>query len=186
MDPVRTAQAAFWSLLVVTLVVMAIMNLVGAPLTNPAAPSSIVSFELAGDPAQAQAILDSWDPLTRQYAAFGLGFDYVFMLAYAASIGLACLMSGDGLRSGVGRWLAWAARCPGGSGWRLPWMLLRTWGWRWCLKGAASPGQKLPGGVRWANSPCCSWVWYMPSWAWLLTWRQRPARWLPVADALLA
>lgn len=111
--PTAQRKRAFWLLLAATLTVMVIMNLAGAPLTTPAAPLGIVSFEVAGSPAQAQAILESWNPTIQRYAAFGLGFDYVFMLAYASVIGLACLMAGESLRArgwplaSLGRNLSW-------------------------------------------------------------------------------
>jgi hypothetical protein len=89
----------FWLLFVMTLVVMVLMNLDGAQIVTEAAPSGIVSFELAGSTAKASAIIASWGQRAQLYAAFGLGFDYVFMLAYAATISLACLWAADVLRA---------------------------------------------------------------------------------------
>ena len=108
-----SARGAFIPLLLVTLVVMVILNLVSTPLTTEAAPLGIVSYELAGSVAQAQRILDSWDVPAQIQAAFALGFDYVFMLAYATAIGLACVMAAGVLRSrrwplaAAGAALAW-------------------------------------------------------------------------------
>jgi hypothetical protein len=108
-----TARLVFIPLLVLTLMVMVILNLVSTPLTTEAAPQGIVSYELAGSAVQAQRILDSWDASTRLHAAFALGFDYVFMLAYATTIGLACVMAAGVLRSrnwplaAAGAALAW-------------------------------------------------------------------------------
>ena len=110
----RAARGAFIPLVVVTLLVMAILNLVSAPLTTPAAPMGIISYELAGTAAQAQSILDSWDSLTQLHASFALGFDYVFMLAYSTAIALGCVMAASVLGSrgwplaGIGAGLAWA------------------------------------------------------------------------------
>jgi hypothetical protein len=42
---------------------------------------------------KAQAILDSWDTRARLFAAFSLGFDYLYMPAYATAIGLGCLLA---------------------------------------------------------------------------------------------
>jgi hypothetical protein len=88
----------FWGLLVVTLVVMILLNIVGQLLITSAAPYGIVSFELAGDVSEAGKILDSWDQDARLHAAFSLGFDYVWMLFYSTTIGLACLWAGEVLR----------------------------------------------------------------------------------------
>jgi hypothetical protein len=76
------------------LVITVLMNVIGKPLITPEAPAGIVSFELAGTINRAQIILDSWDTQAKQYAAFSLGFDYLYMLAYAMAIGLGCLLAG--------------------------------------------------------------------------------------------
>ena len=103
----------FWIFLAFTLALTILMNLVGAPLINSTAPSGIVSFELAGGVQLASEIIASWDARAQRYAAFGLGLDYVYMLAYASTISLACLWAGQVLRSsgwplsGAARPLAW-------------------------------------------------------------------------------
>ena len=51
--PAPAFRAVFGPLLLLTLVAMAVLNLVGAPLATAAAPAGIVSFELAGTPAAA-------------------------------------------------------------------------------------------------------------------------------------
>ena len=84
--------------LVFTLFLMAALNIAGAPMTTDAAPYGIVSYELAGNVAGAQAILDSWDQDARLAAAFNLGLDYLFMPAYAFTISLACLWAGEVLK----------------------------------------------------------------------------------------
>lgn len=76
-----------------------IMGVVGEPLVTQQAPSGIVSFELAGTPSQAKAILDSWDERAKQFAAFGLGFDYLYMLAYSSTLGLGCLLAAGAIRA---------------------------------------------------------------------------------------
>jgi hypothetical protein len=90
-------RRGLWVLLVITLLIMLLMNLVGAPLVNQQAPSGIVSYELAWRLEKSQAILASWDARAQRYAAFGLGFDYLFMLAYSSLFALACLQSGEAL-----------------------------------------------------------------------------------------
>ena len=55
----------------------------------------IVSFELAGTPEKAEAIIQSWDARAQLFAAFGLGFDYLFLFAYGITISLGVLMAAD-------------------------------------------------------------------------------------------
>lgn len=96
-----------------TLVMVSAFRILDRPLHTPAAPSGIVSFELAGTLPAAQAILASWDRPAQLLAAFGLGLDYLFMPLYSTTIGLACIMAAGGpWRSrrplaAVGLWLAW-------------------------------------------------------------------------------
>jgi len=87
------------ALLALTIVLTVALQAVNVPLKTPAAPQGIVSYEFAGTTAAAQSILDSWDAGAKVYAGFSLGLDYLYMPAYALTIGLAC---------------AWAARVLGG------------------------------------------------------------------------
>lgn len=111
--PPELRSRAFWALLALTLLLMILLNWAGLPLVTSAAPSGIVSFELAGSAGQAQAILDSWDTGARLHAAFSLGLDYLFMPVYSTAIGLACLWAARRLRqvswplAVLGAWLAW-------------------------------------------------------------------------------
>jgi hypothetical protein len=107
-DPVR--KRVFIVALVWTLVLMAISQVINAPLRTPAAPASIVSFELARTPANAQAMVGSWDARAQLFAALGLGFDYLFMPSYAFAIALACLLAAGrhkGWFAALGAWLGW-------------------------------------------------------------------------------
>jgi hypothetical protein len=82
-------------------------------ITNPTVPYGIVSFELAGDAASAQRMVDSWDETARMWAAFSLGFDYLFLVLYSTTIGLACVWAADrfargrSLLASLGPPLAW-------------------------------------------------------------------------------
>lgn len=111
--PTGKRRTIFVLLLVLTLVVMAVLNIVDGPLKTGAAPQGIVSFELAGKVSTAQAILDSWDPQARIHAGFSLGFDFLFMLLYSTTIAYACIWVSNGLRDAwrplatVGLLLAW-------------------------------------------------------------------------------
>ena len=103
-------KPVFFVLLAWTLVLMAISQVINAPLVTTAAPSGIVSFELARTPANAQAIIASWDDRIQLFAAFGLGFDYLFMPSYAFVISLACLLAlgrHKGRFASIGAWFGW-------------------------------------------------------------------------------
>jgi hypothetical protein len=111
--PADKRPKVFWPLLVITLFLMVLLNLEGKPMVTQAAPLGIVSYELAGSVSRAQKILASWDQQAQLSAAFSLGLDYVFMLAYSAAIGLACIWTADALRrrgwplASLGAPLAW-------------------------------------------------------------------------------
>ncbi len=107
----RQRHRLFWWALGLTVIAAVTLQVVDAALKTPAAPQGIVSFELAGSPAQAAAILQSWDARAQLHAAFSLGFDYLFMLAYASAIALAALWVSEGLAGWTGRLgvvMAWA------------------------------------------------------------------------------
>jgi hypothetical protein len=110
--PASKRKRVFVPLLVLTLVVMGVLNGLGGPLKTEAAPQGIVSYEFAGNVSSAQEMLDSWKPQALAHAGFNLGFDFVFLLAYAAAIGLACAWVADVLQerrrlAALGLWLAW-------------------------------------------------------------------------------
>lgn len=101
-----SAKATFGVWLLATLVVLGMMSWISKPLVNPVAPWGLFSWQFATTPARAQAILASWDQRVQLLAAFGLGLDYLFMLAYAVTFRMACHWSACQLgRQGLGRWL---------------------------------------------------------------------------------
>jgi hypothetical protein len=102
----------FIAALVWTLILFAIFQPLGTPITNAAAPSGIVSFELARTPVNAQAMIDSWDARAQLYAAFGLGFDFLFMPTYALALALGSLLAAGrhpGWFAKLGAWIGWGA-----------------------------------------------------------------------------
>ena len=110
--PISARKCIFIALLVWTLILMAVMQVLNAPLKTSAAPSGVVAFELASTDAAAQAIVDSWDSRARLFAAFGLGFDYLFMPSYAITIALGTLLAAGrhkGWFAGLGAALGWGA-----------------------------------------------------------------------------
>lgn len=80
----------FWPLLGLTILLMIVFGITGAPLTTAAAPYGVVSFELAGTVENMREILASWDAQTQLRAAFGLGLDYLFMVVYASTLIFGC------------------------------------------------------------------------------------------------
>ncbi|OQX65569.1 MAG: hypothetical protein B6I38_01170 [Anaerolineaceae bacterium 4572_5.1] len=93
--PALSRKKIFFSLLTLTFILVAVFRLLDAPLRNPVSPSGIVSFELAGTPPKADAILQSWDSRAQLFAAFGLGIDYLFIFAYGLTLSLGVLMVAD-------------------------------------------------------------------------------------------
>ena len=81
--------------LVLTLLTMVVLTWVGEPLTTSVAPNGIVSYEFAGSVSRAREILNSWGEAGRLHAAFSLGLDYLFIVAYVTTIGLACAWAGE-------------------------------------------------------------------------------------------
>jgi len=111
--PAGKRWPVFVPLFVLTLVVMAVLNVVGGPLKTGVAPQGIVSYELAGNVSAARAILDSWDTRARIHAGFSLGFDFLFMVLYSTTIAYACAWVSGSWQgkyrpvASVGLWLAW-------------------------------------------------------------------------------
>lgn len=128
--PGASRKPLFWAFLAGTLCLFAVFRVLDAPLRTTAAPNGIVSFELAGTPFQAQAIIDSWQELAYlassvagepvpglvsrafSFAAFGLGIDYLFMPLYATALALGILLAAGkhgGWFATFGAWLGWGA-----------------------------------------------------------------------------
>jgi hypothetical protein len=98
----RVRQISFLPLFISTLLVMVVLNLVGAPLTTSIAPAGIVSYELAGSVEKTTAIINSWDLYAQLHAAFSLGLDFLFILLYVLTIIFACSWAGE--RISVAYW----------------------------------------------------------------------------------
>jgi hypothetical protein len=110
--PVALRRPLFFVFLGLTVVMFLIFNQLDLSLRTSAAPSGIVSFELAGTVEKAQAMMDSWDASARLVNAFGLGFDFLFMPVYATALSLGILLAlgtGASAWGGLGRLLGWGA-----------------------------------------------------------------------------
>jgi hypothetical protein len=90
---IRVQKVAFWLLLVFASALMIVQQALGSPLITQAAPSGIVSFELAGSLFNARQMLESWVPTGRVYAGLSLGTDYLFIVAYSSAISLGCVLT---------------------------------------------------------------------------------------------
>jgi hypothetical protein len=67
---------------------------------------------LAGTQAKSDEIISSWDAAAQLYAAFGLGFDFLFMPVYATAIALGVLLAAGrhpGKFESLGAWIGWGA-----------------------------------------------------------------------------
>jgi hypothetical protein len=106
-------KRTFWFFSSLTVVLLITLRVLDSPLVNDTAPSGIVSFELAGELSQTRAILESWGPQAQLYAGVSLGLDYLFLISYASSIGLGCIIISASLAerasfiSRLGVWIAW-------------------------------------------------------------------------------
>ena len=111
-DP-RTRKQLFFLLLVLTAAALFAQQGINAGLKTAAAPSGIVSFELAGRLPAAREILASWEGRREILAGLSLGTDYLFLVSYALFLALACGMAAEGwarrkrLPAVLGAGLAW-------------------------------------------------------------------------------
>ncbi len=82
-----------------TVAMLMVMNMVNAPLVNAAAPSGIISLQMAGSGAAAEAILSSWSGAARLWAAFGLGLDFLFIVSFVACFSMGAAVAGKALQT---------------------------------------------------------------------------------------
>ena len=112
--PASVQKPAFIVLAVAAVLLMAALQVLGAPLKTDAAPAGIVSFEVAGDLTSAQAILGSWAGTGQVYAGLQLGLDFLFIVAYTGAIALGCALCAQALQdrgwrfAPLGLTLSWA------------------------------------------------------------------------------
>ena len=107
-----SAQPRLLALLTgVTLALSVWLSVLGAALTTEVTPQGIVSFELAGTAAAAQAVIGAWDARAREAAMLVQGVDFLFLVAYPLWFSLASLRLGrrlGGVWQRAGQRLAWA------------------------------------------------------------------------------
>lgn len=110
--PIHFRKPLFYFFFAFTLLIFAAFRPLDVPLQTSAAPNGIVSFELARTLDSSQAMIRSWDINARLVAAFGLGFDYLFMPVYALALSLGLLLAGQGKTNwyhNTTSWLGWGA-----------------------------------------------------------------------------
>lgn len=110
--PMNFRKPIFYFFLAFTIIIFGVFSFLDQPLQTSAAPGGIVSFELARTLDASQTIVNSWDSNARLFAAFGLGFDYLFMPVYALALSLGLLLAGNGIINWYKTfttWLGWGA-----------------------------------------------------------------------------
>ncbi|HEV2802179.1 MAG TPA: hypothetical protein VGW12_17030 [Pyrinomonadaceae bacterium] len=112
--PQGVRRRLFLPALVVTSVIVLTWIISVSPMANERAPLSVSSFGMAGSLARAREMMASWDERTRLSGAFGIGFDFLQLVVYAATVGMACAWVAQSFREGgrtllssVGVLLAW-------------------------------------------------------------------------------
>jgi hypothetical protein len=101
--PSQVRRPLFFIFLAWTLVIFFLFLPANRPLITTTSPSGIVSLQLAWTPVRAAAMINTWSVNARLFAAFGLGFDYLFMPVYALALALGSLLA-------AGRHPGWFAR----------------------------------------------------------------------------
>ena len=68
---------------ILTVSLLIIISIVDQPLKTEYAPNGIISFELAKNFETAKNIVSSWKGKPELFAAFSLGIDFLFLVAYS-------------------------------------------------------------------------------------------------------
>lgn len=108
--PKPNRRSVFIALFAWTILLTILSQLINSPLRTSAAPTGIVSFELARSPATIKFIISSWNKGAQLFAAFGLGLDYLYMVSYAFTISLACILTTERMKGWLARlgiWMSW-------------------------------------------------------------------------------
>ena len=99
---------------VLTVVLSAVLSVLGRPLQQEACPQGIVSLELAGKTARVREILEAWGQEGRALARKHILLDYLYLVCYSITIALGCalvaqkLAPQSGSMATVGGILVWA------------------------------------------------------------------------------
>ena len=104
----------YWSG-IFTVVITVIFNILDQSLVTPGdeVADGMVAFELTNNIHDARIMVDMWGEKGRLVAAFSLGLDYLYLIAYALFLGIIAYETGKKLtgRSALlakpGYWLSW-------------------------------------------------------------------------------
>lgn len=119
--PAQYRKRIYWTMFAFTLFLSITLTLLGRDLKGyidnngqPVTPRGIVSFELIHNADEADRILHFWGTAGKISAAFNIGFDYLFIFAYANALALGCVWIAAVLRerkfvffAGMGIFFAW-------------------------------------------------------------------------------
>ncbi len=106
--PERRAVAMI-PVVVVTLALMVALIVAGAPLNTETTPLGMIDLELCWDAACAQRVLAAWGDHGLIVAAFTLGLDYAFLIAYGNAAAMAAIFAAPSSWMPAARLAAWAA-----------------------------------------------------------------------------
>jgi hypothetical protein len=110
-----TSIKIFWLLLILTFASLQTLSNIDESLRSPIAPAGIVSFEVCAYRGSCQAMMDAWAAHAQTMAALSLGFDYLFMALYSATIFVGLLLAAAYVPARLKKitvcsaWLAWLA-----------------------------------------------------------------------------
>lgn len=110
--PTSLRKPVFWFSLGLTAACVAVFGIFLDPPLKTGVSTGIVSFELAHTSEAAAAMVDSWDSRARLFAAFGLGFDFLFMPFYATALSAGLLLAANRLKGNchaLANLLGWGA-----------------------------------------------------------------------------
>lgn len=88
--------AVFVSLCVVAFTLMIVM------WAKKVEPQGIIPLELAGNVPAAQHIVSEWDMSSQRNPLFNVRLDFLFLIAYSSTIGLACVWTAETISTDVG------------------------------------------------------------------------------------
>lgn len=110
--PSGSRKPLFLAFLAWTAILLVLFQSLNRPLITATTPAGILSLQLAWSPAHAQSMLAAWSGEARLWAAFGLGFDYLFMAIYGLTLSLGTLLAAGrhpGRFAQIGAWMGWSA-----------------------------------------------------------------------------
>lgn len=81
-----SVRQLFWFSFVLTVICTLTMQLLNASLITSESPAGILSLQFSPYYSTTAVVLENWTPRQKLLAMFGLGFDYLYMVSYSATI----------------------------------------------------------------------------------------------------